>query len=74
MLLAIIVSLSKTDIAKIKNLPEIPGVPVFGSLLDLGSTHAKRFAEWSQKYGPVFQVRLGTKVHDYGFKIAVYLA
>jgi hypothetical protein len=28
--------LNRTDIPKIKGLPEIPGVPVFGNLLQLG--------------------------------------
>lgn len=28
--------LNRTDIPKIKGLPEIPGVPIFGNLLQLG--------------------------------------
>ena len=55
--------LNRTDVPKIKNLPEIPGVPVFGNLLQLGSEHAKIAGKWAKKYGPVFQVRLGNKVH-----------
>ena len=54
--------LNRTDIPKIKNLPEIPGVPIFGNLLQLGNQHAKRAGEFAKKYGPVFQVRLGNKV------------
>ena len=54
--------LNQTDTPKIKNLPEIPGVPVFGNLLQLGSKHAKKAGEWVKQYGPVFQVRLGNKV------------
>ena len=50
-----------TDIAKVKGLPEIPGVPLFGNLLQLGSEHAKKAGEWAKQYGPVFQVRLGNK-------------
>lgn len=54
--------LNRTDIAKIRNLPEIPGVPIFGNLLQLGNEHARRASEWVKQYGPVFQVRLGNKV------------
>lgn len=50
-----------TDVPKIKNLPEIPGVPLFGNLLQLGSHHAKKAQEWSKQYGPVFQVRMGNR-------------
>ncbi|PGH05374.1 hypothetical protein AJ80_08342 [Polytolypa hystricis UAMH7299] len=53
--------LNKTDIPRIKNLPEIPGVPIFGNLIQLGDEHAKKAREWAQKYGSVFQVRLGNK-------------
>ncbi len=53
---------NQTDVTKIKNLPEIPGVPIFGNLLQLGSEHAKKASEWVKQYGPVFQVRLGNKV------------
>ncbi|MCJ1368330.1 hypothetical protein MMC16_007472 [Acarospora aff. strigata] len=52
---------NRTDVAKIKNLPEIPGVPIFGNLLQLGNEHARRAGEWAKKYGPVFQVRMGNK-------------
>jgi phenylacetate 2-hydroxylase len=51
-----------TDIAKIKNLPELPGVPIFGSLFLLGKHHARNCAHLVAKYGPVFQVRLGNRV------------
>ena len=53
---------NRTDTPKIKNLPEIPGVPIFGNLLQLGNEHAKKAAGWAKKYGPVFQTRLGTHV------------
>ena len=53
---------NKTDIPKIKNLPEIPGVPIFGNLIQLGQDHALKAGEWVKKYGDVFQVRLGNKV------------
>ena len=54
--------LNRTDMPKIKNLPEIPGVPIFGNLLQLGEHHAKVAGSWVKKYGPVFQVRLGNRV------------
>jgi len=50
-----------TDKPKIKGLPEIPGLPLFGSLYELGTNHAKVAQGWAKKYGPVFQVRLGNK-------------
>lgn len=56
--------LQQTDRPKIKNLPEIPGVPIFGNLIQLGDEHARRAREWAKKYGDVFQVRLGNKVSE----------
>ena len=53
--------LDHTDVPKIKNLPEIPGVPILGNLMQLGDNHAKVAQKWSKKYGPVFQVRMGNK-------------
>ncbi|ODH45993.1 phenylacetate 2-hydroxylase [Paracoccidioides brasiliensis] len=53
--------LNQTDISKIKNLTEVPGIPMFGNLIQLGDEHAKRAAEWVKTYGEVFQVRLGNK-------------
>ena len=58
---ALVKFLNQTDMPKIKGLPEIPGIPLFGNLLQLGDEHAKRAAELAKKYGPVFQVRLGNK-------------
>lgn len=54
--------LNRTDTPIIKNLPEIPGVPLFGNLLQFGATHAKVARDLAQQYGPVFQVRFGNKV------------
>ena len=51
----------RTDVPKIKNMPEIPGWPLFGNLIQLGENHAKVAQEWSKKYGPVFQVRMGNR-------------
>lgn len=53
---------NRTDVPKIKNLPEIPGVPIFGNLIQLGNSHAQKAGEWAKTYGPVFQVRMGNKV------------
>ncbi|KAI9670667.1 MAG: hypothetical protein M1831_005887 [Alyxoria varia] len=52
---------SRTDKPKIKGLPEIPGVPIFGNLLQLGQRHAEVTREWSKRYGPAFQTRLGNR-------------
>lgn len=54
--------LNRTDTPKIKDLPEIPGVPLFGNLLQFGSSHAKVAGGLAKKYGAVFQVRLGNRV------------
>lgn len=53
---------NRTDVPKIKGLPEIPGVPLFGNLLQLGNQHAVVAGKWAKKFGPVFQVRMGNKV------------
>jgi hypothetical protein len=55
--------LNRTDTPKVKNLPEIPGIPLFGNLLQFGSSHAKVAGQLAKKYGPVFQVRLGNRVY-----------
>lgn len=54
--------LNRTDVPKIKGLPEIPGVPMFGNLLQLGNQHAVVAGKWAKKFGPVFQVRMGNRV------------
>ncbi len=61
-LLIVIRYLNRTDIPKIKNLPEIPGIPIFGNLLQFGNSHPKVAAALAKKYGPVFQVRFGNRV------------
>jgi phenylacetate 2-hydroxylase len=53
---------NRTDIPKIKSLPELPGVPFFGSLIMLGKHHARNCAKLAKQYGDVFQVRLGNRV------------
>lgn len=51
-----------TDKPHIKGLPEVPGLPLVGSLYELGTNHPKVAQQWAKKYGPVFQVRMGNKV------------
>jgi phenylacetate 2-hydroxylase len=53
---------NRTDIPKIKGLPEIPGVPIFGSLISLGNSHPRYAGRLAKKYGAVFQARLGNRV------------
>lgn len=60
--------LNRTDVPKIKGLPEIPGVPLFGNLLQLGNQHAVVAGRWAKKFGPVFQVRMGNRVSS-GYSI-----
>ena len=57
LVLAILQFLSKTEQPRIKGIPEVPGWPVVGNLLQLGSDHAAVCMKWAAKYGPVFQVR-----------------
>lgn len=54
--------MNRTDVPKIKGIPEIPGVPLFGNLLQLGTQHAVVARKWAKSFGPVFQVRMGNKV------------
>lgn len=54
--------LNATDTPKVKGIPEIPGIPLFGNLLQLGVDHARVAKKWASKYGPVFQARLGNRV------------
>ena len=59
-----------TDTPHIKGLPEIPGLPLFGSLFELGEHHALVAQRWAKKYGPVFQVRMGNRVSLYHYTAA----
>lgn len=61
--------LYNTDTPKIKGIPEIPGLPLFGSLMELGENHAKVAQQWAKKYGPVFQVRMGNRVSNMGTSV-----
>lgn len=53
--------LNSTDVPRIKGPPEVPGVPIFGNLFQLGSYHHVAAQELAKKYGPVFQVRMGNR-------------
>lgn len=64
-LFVIIKYFNSTDQPKIKGIPEIPGYPLFGSLLEFGSQHAKVAQRLAKRYGAVFQVRLGNRVGSY---------
>ncbi|PFH59211.1 hypothetical protein XA68_12670 [Ophiocordyceps unilateralis] len=50
-----------TDVPKIKGLPEAPGLPLLGSLVHLGTDHARVTQRWGRRYGPVVQARLGNR-------------
>ena len=67
MLFGLFAYLNKTDDPHIKGLPEAPGVPIFGSLIVMGKSHARVARKWVKSVGPVFQVRLGRRVrcHDH---------
>lgn len=62
LLTVLIREINKIDIAKIENLSELPGVPIFGSLFLLGRYHARNCARLAKDYGDVFQARLGNRV------------
>ena len=53
---------NRTNEPYIKNLASVPGLPIVGNLLQLGTEQPRRLAELSKHYGPVFQIRLGNKV------------
>ncbi|KAM5362435.1 hypothetical protein ACJZ2D_012517 [Fusarium nematophilum] len=60
-LAALVKSSNQTDIPRIKNLPDIPGIHIFGSLFLHGRHHARNCALLAKKYGAVFQARLGNR-------------
>lgn len=61
-LVLLVLWLDNTDIPFITKLPTIPGFPIVGNLVQLGTAQPRRLAQSSKKYGPVFQIRLGNKV------------
>jgi phenylacetate 2-hydroxylase len=46
--------LNSTDVPRVKGLPEVLGVPIFGNLFQLGSYHHVAAQKLAKKYGPVF--------------------
>ncbi|EOA81911.1 uncharacterized protein SETTUDRAFT_23171 [Exserohilum turcica Et28A] len=54
-----------TDTPHIKGLPEVPGLPLFGSLYELGTCHAKVAQGWAKKTCTGWaQKRWGLWVHS----------
>ncbi|KAH3684627.1 hypothetical protein WICPIJ_004383 [Wickerhamomyces pijperi] len=47
---------------RIKNIPSVPSLPVVGNLLDVLDNPAKQYSVWAEKYGDVFQMRMGNKI------------
>ncbi|KAL1813108.1 hypothetical protein ACET3Z_023173 [Daucus carota] len=46
---------------KLPPLPEVPGLPLIGNLLQLKEKKPhKTFAKWAQTYGPVYSIRTGS--------------
>ncbi|KAG6088132.1 hypothetical protein E4U31_000270, partial [Claviceps sp. LM219 group G6] len=39
--------LNTTDKPKIKGIPKIPGIPIFGNLVELGTDHARVAQRWA---------------------------
>ncbi|EXJ63180.1 phenylacetate 2-hydroxylase [Cladophialophora yegresii CBS 114405] len=60
-LVGVVLIFDTTDVPHIRHMPSVPGLPILGSLAQLGSEQPRRLAELSKKYGPVFQIRLGNK-------------
>ena len=52
---------NSTDVPKIVGLPEAPGWPIFGSLIELGNNHSIALSKMARRLGPVFQIRMGNK-------------
>nr|QFR37248.1 cytochrome P450 [Cyberlindnera americana] len=46
---------------RIKGIPSVPSLPFIGNLHQVNSNPALTYSRWSQKYGDVFQMRLGTQ-------------
>ncbi|CAF1288406.1 unnamed protein product [Rotaria magnacalcarata] len=53
--------LNATDIPHIHGIPEASGLPIFGSLFELGDNHSKALSRMAKKLGPVFQIRMGNR-------------
>lgn len=49
------------DTPKILNMPSVVGFPIVGNLFQLGASQSLTYMRWKDIYGPVFQMRLGTK-------------
>lgn len=48
--------------AKIKNLPCVfPSAPIVGNLFQVLSNPSLQYSKWAEKYGDVYQIRMGTR-------------
>lgn len=47
---------------RIKNLPSVPSLPIAGNLFDVLDNPARQYSVWAEKYGDVFQMRMGNKI------------
>ena len=54
-----------TDVSFIEHLPSIPGFPMVGNLVQLGTEQPRLLAGLSKKYGPVFQKKVGNKASPF---------
>ncbi|GAM88147.1 hypothetical protein ANO11243_061780 [Dothideomycetidae sp. 11243] len=61
LIVACFLASDKTDVPHISHLPSVPGLPLFGNLIQLGTEQPRRLQELSKTLGPVFQIRLGNK-------------
>ena len=62
LILYVVASEAQIYLSRIPHLPGPRGYPIVGSLPALwGKVHAEQFRLWSEKYGDVFQVRLGER-------------
>lgn len=64
LLIVAIIAFDRTDVPHIKILPAVPGLPIFGSLIQLGQSHPIAYQKLARKYGPVYQIRLGNKAKN----------
>lgn len=47
--------------SKLPNLPEVPGLPVLGNLLQLKEKKPhKTFTKWAKTYGPIYSIKIGS--------------
>ncbi|KAI1073893.1 cytochrome P450 [Whalleya microplaca] len=42
-------------------IPQVPSLPILGSLIQIGHDHVRNLRAWAQEYGPIFFIRLGNR-------------